>query len=289
MQNLTLKNEFSFSEQDFLNISKLVTSHTGIELPINKKSLVYSRLVRRVRALSLNSFADYYTLVKSNLNQGDDKEFLGLINAITTNVTHFFREPHHFEHLEKALNGLAKSKNKVRIWSCAASIGAEPWSIAMVAHECKKKNPSCDIQIIASDIDSEVLQQAEKGIYDMSPQIVSSNLYLKNYLNIHDVEIKHKSPSHKVYQIKNEIRPYVQFKKINLLHNWHDDISSPYDFIFCRNVVIYFSKTTQETLFKKISKVMNQDAYLYLGHSESLFDVSDDFINLKHTTYQKVK
>lgn len=289
METLELKNEFDFSDNDFWNISRLVTSHSGIELPESKKSLVYSRLVRRIRKLNLKNFSEYYNKVNKELISGDESEFLALINAITTNVTHLFREQHHFDHLMEHLEILSKEKNKIRIWSCAASIGAEPWSIAMVVHKFLKSNPSCDVKILASDIDSEVLNQAQKGIYDIKLSEVENHEYLKKYLEPSDEDVAHKTSLHKVYRVKDEVRHLVDFRQINLLHNWQNSIHEKFDFVFCRNVIIYFSKETQRTLFKKISPSMHLNAYLYLGHSESLLDISEDFENLKRTIYKKVR
>lgn len=289
MEGLQLKYEFEFNDGDFWNISRMVTEHAGIELPESKKSLVYSRLVRRLRTLGIMRFSEYYDLVSRKLKGGDDSEFMVLINAVTTNVTHLFREHHHFDHLKEHLAILAETKKRIRIWCCAASIGAEPWSVAMVVHDFKQEYPSVDVQILASDIDSEVLKQADVGMYDVNPEIVKANPYLAKYLQEAESSTENQPLQHKVYQIKNDIRPYVQFKKINLLHNWEGDVGKGFDFVFCRNVIIYFSKKTQKTLFDKMTKVMNIGSFLYLGHSESLLGLSQDFENLRHTTYRKIK
>lgn len=289
MEGLQLKNEFDYSDKDFWDISRLVTEHSGIELPESKKSLVYSRLVRRLRTLNIMRFSEYYELVKADLSKGNEQEFLTLINAITTNVTHLFREHHHFDHLKEHLKLLSQTQDKINIWSCAASIGAEPWSIAMVVHEFCKENPSCKVRIIASDIDSEVLKQAQKGVYEVNPENVKANPYLKKYLKLEKTEGSNSPLHHSLYKISDEIRPYMEFRQINLLHNWQKEFHSKFDFVFCRNVIIYFSKQTQKQLFEKITEIMNVGAYLYLGHSESLLGITDDFENQRQTTYKKVR
>lgn len=289
MEGLQLKNEFDYSDNDFWNISRLVTEHSGIELPESKKSLVYTRLVRRLRKLNIVRFSEYYDIVKSDLDKGNQQEFLTLINAITTNVTHLFREHHHFDHLKEQLEILAQTQKKVNIWSCASSIGAEPWSIAMIVHEICKKYPDCKVRIIASDIDSEVLKKAQEGVYEVNPENVRANPYLKKYLNLQKSEDDNSPLHHSIYKISEEIRPYMEFRQINLLHNWQKEFHSKFDFVFCRNVIIYFSKQTQRQVFEKITKVMNQGGFLYLGHSESLIGISDDFENHKQTTYKKVR
>ena len=288
MHEGVLKHEFNFSDQDFWNISRMVTNHSGIELPENKKSLVYSRLVRRIRTLNLQDFGAYYNLVQDGLDQGDDAEFLKLIHAITTNVTHLFREYHHFEHLEKTLLEMMTNQKRITIWSCAASIGAEPWSIAMVVDNCLKKRPNCEVKVIASDIDTEVLSKAQEGVYDVNPEVVEGNPYLKKYLNLLNTDSDaHKPLHHNLYVIAPALRKHVEFKTINLLHNWQKKLPQPIHFVFCRNVIIYFSRKTQQQLFEKVSSVMQSGGYLYLGHSESLMGVSDDYENLKKTIYKK--
>lgn len=288
--NLQLKNEFPFSKNDFNNLRGILSHHSGIELQDGKMQLMYSRLVRRVRKLELSNFSEYHELLKNLLSKGDDAELMVMINAMTTNVTHFFREQHHFDYLEENLQNMLDKFGKVRIWSAAASIGAEPWSIAMVVDKFKVTNPHADIKIIATDIDSSVIETCKKGIYELNPETVKSHLYMNKYLK--RITIENKTPSmfnHLYYKIDERLKSHIEFKKLNLLHNWESCIEKHYHFIFCRNVIIYFNKDTQRTLFEKISKKMPEKSILFLGHSESLVGVSTNFITHGYTTYERKK
>tara|TARA_R110000868_G_scaffold189695_1_gene432930 strand:+ start:118263 stop:119150 length:888 start_codon:yes stop_codon:yes gene_type:complete len=289
VQNLQLKNEYPFTKEDFDNLRHILTSQTGIELQDTKMQLMYSRLVRRLRVLELKSFDAYYKHLQDSLKKGKDDELLVMINAMTTNVTHFFREHHHFDFLAEHLDEILQKHGKVRIWSCAASIGAEPWSIAMVVEKYKRSKPNADIKILATDIDSSVLEKCQIGKYDLNPEVVAANEYLQKYL------IPTKEPlgpgavhNHINYKIDDKLRKHVEFKKLNLLHDWAGSIEKNFHFIFCRNVIIYFSKETQKTLFKKIDKKLPEDSYLFLGHSESLVNVSANYKSLGHTTYKRL-
>ena len=285
---LNSKFEFDFSDKDFNTLRDLVTGHTGIELPDNKKTLMYTRLVRRLRELSLPGFQEYIKIVNAELENGKSTEMMNMVNAMTTNVTGFFRENHHFEDLAARLPELYQKMGKLRIWSCAASTGQEPWSIAMVVHDFMEKNPGCkDVKIVPTDIDVNVIRTAEAGIYEIATPEVESNTYLKKYLKPYTAEqpssiIKTAS----LYRINDKLRDLVQFHTMNLLKSWAV-LGAGYNVVFCRNVIIYFSKETQRGLFKNISAKMPSGSLLYIGHSESLLNVSEDFSPTGRTSYFK--
>jgi chemotaxis protein methyltransferase CheR len=263
--------EFAFGEQDFQFIISLVNKHTGIVLANHKQDMVYSRLARRLRALRLNNFTDYCNLVKSK--NGAD-EISNLVNAITTNLTSFFRESHHFEHLHQILPELAK-KQKIRIWSAGCSSGMEAYSIAMVIQSSIKNWQNLDIKILATDIDTNVLQKGEAGEYTIADfQNIS-----KQYHNL----VK-KTDDNKII-MSDDLKQMVSFKQLNLLDEF--PMKGLFDIIFCRNVVIYFDKPTQKMLFAQFAKQLQPKSWLYIGHSETLFNISKQFKLVGRTIYEK--
>lgn len=267
--------EFDFTNKHFDVISTLVTQKTGIELPVHKKSLVYARLVRRLRLLNLKNFDDYITQLQNNLTH----ELQPLVNAITTNVTSFYREPHHFEHLLKvALPNLQQKFGALNLWCAASSTGEEPYTLAITAKQYKGVKP-LQIKITASDLDSSALTKAQEGRYNLDARTLTQFPLLTRHSNTTD------TPN--IRQINHDIQNMVHFQRINLMDG-HWPLSSPQHLVFCRNCVIYFSKDTQRTLFSRIAELMPQGGYLYLGHSESLLNVSQAFVNVARTVYQKI-
>lgn len=273
--------DFHFTDKDFNEIRTLVKTHTGITLSDAKKNMVYSRLSRRLRQLDIHAFKDYIKLIKSD--QSD--EFTNFTNAITTNLTSFFRENHHFDYLKNTvLPGLFADKTrgkKIRIWCCASSTGEEPYSIAITVKEAMPKNETWDVKIIATDLDSNVLQKAESGIYDVEriDGIKANTRKLWFW--------KGKGKNEGVVRVNPELQEMITFKQLNLLNNW--PFSGPFDIVFCRNVVIYFDKDTQRVLFDRIANVMSKNnPHLFIGHSESLFKVSDRYKLIGQTIYTKI-
>lgn len=271
--------EFPFSDKDFSFLSALVNKRTGIQLPPHKRDMVYSRLVRRVRALNLKGFAEYCALLESD--QGND-EIGHCINAVTTNLTSFFRESHHFDHLQQAITqhiSRHPNQKRLRIWSCASSSGPEPYSIAMVARKAMERASHWDIKILATDIDTNMLATASAGEYpeDMADKIPAQ---YKQFISSSGRD------SGKV-QMSPALRELISFKPLNLLERW--PMKGPFEFVFCRNVVIYFDKATQRKLFDRIADLMTPDGFLYIGHSENLFNVSDRFKSVGRTIYQRIK
>lgn len=269
--------EFSFDDHDFDFIVRKVYDHTGITLAPHKKDMVYGRLARRLRELQLSAFSQYCQLLESE--QGND-ELGKFVNAVTTNLTGFFRESHHFDHLKEALQSMVARPPKgkrIRIWSSACSSGQEPYSIAMTMREAISTIGQWDARILATDIDSNMVQTGHAGEYrkDLLDKIPSA--YRRKYVE----ETKLSTTG----TIKEDIKALIAFKQLNLLHQW--PMKGPFDFIFCRNVVIYFDKPTQKTLFEKMANLLAPNGILYIGHSESLYGVSDRFKLIGRTIYQK--
>lgn len=275
--------EFEFTDQDFNALRDIVTRETGIQLPDHKKQMMYSRLARRIRTLELEGFSAYRRHIEAQLNKGEDEELMAMMNAMTTNVTAFFREVHHFNHLSDNLGDLVKRFGPVlSIWSSACSTGEEPWSIAMVVKDFLLKNPSVKITIWATDLDSTAIERAQAGLYKLKPEFLNAHPQMKRYLKPTPGAEPNKYTGEVEYRIDDSIRPLVRFKQMNLLKPW-PALAPKFQVVFCRNVIIYFSKDTQRELFKKFHTVMPPHSILYLGHSESLHSVSDQY-NLVGTT-----
>ena len=272
------KREFSFSKEEFGFLASFANKQTGIVLTEQKKDMVYSRLVRRLRILGLKSFAEYCNLLQSE--NGKD-EISNLVNAITTNLTSFFREKHHFEHLREhvLLPLVAKppAQKRLRIWSAGCSAGMEPYSIAMTMKSAIKDLKSWDARILATDIDTNMINTGIAGSYP-----------IEQYQNIptdykNDVRILQKEDR---MVMSDELKSLIAFKPLNLLEHW--PMKGSFDAVFCRNVVIYFDKTTQAKLFSRIADLIKPKGFLYIGHSENLFKVCDRFELVGGTIYQKV-
>lgn len=269
--------EFDFKDEDFKNVVQLVAERTGIVLADNKKNMVYGRLARRLRELKINKFSDYLDHLQSN--NGQD-EIVNFVNAITTNLTSFFREKHHFDHLKYHLEGLKqKGEKRIRIWSAASSSGQEPYSIAMVVLDVFGENSSTDIKILATDIDTNMLSKCKTGIYDDNHLEGIPSEYAKKFV----VRTKGQNGG----EMSKSLKKLLTFNQLNLLENW--PMKGLFDIVFCRNVVIYFSRETQKILFDRMANVMKPDSIVYIGHSENLFKVSDRFQLIGRTTYKRVK
>jgi chemotaxis protein methyltransferase CheR len=269
--------EFSFSEKEFRFLATLANTRTGIVLADNKKDMVYSRLVRRIRALGLSSFAEYCELMQSEAGDG---EMGNLVNAITTNLTSFFREAHHFEHLhQEVLAPLAArppAPKKLRIWSAGCSAGMESYSIAMTVKSAIKDLKGWDARILATDIDTNMLETGRNGEY-------AAEQY-SNIPTAHRADVAQKGSK---IQMSPALQELIAFKHLNLLEAW--PMSGQFDAVFCRNVVIYFDKPTQAKLFSRMADLIRPNGWLYIGHSENLFKVCDRFELVGRTIYRKVR
>lgn len=264
--------EFSFSVADFERVRKLIYQHAGISLSPVKQDMVYSRLARRLRATGMQSFAQYLDALE---NKGGD-EWERFVNSLTTNLTSFFREPHHFPIFAEHLRKLG-TKRAVRVWCSAASTGEEPYSIAMTVAETFGSNVS-HISITASDLDTNVLATAQKGVYPIERvEKLSPERLQKFFLR--------GTGSHEGYvSVRPELRRMIDFQRINLLDSTYS-VRGPLDIIFCRNVMIYFDKPTQYKILSRFAPMMQPDGLMFAGHSESFLHASDLFRSLGKTVY----
>jgi len=276
----TFANDFQLSQAEFDRIRVLVREHTGIALSESKRQLVYGRLARRLRALKLGSFSDYIVL----LEKGEPAELEEFTNAVTTNLTSFFREPHHFEFLAQQMLPEALKRNtglrRLRIWCCAASTGEEPYSIAMVLREAQESLKGWDTKLLATDLDSNVLAHGKRGVYGHDRFAgMSGNRVSRFFDEVRDGKDNKLSAS-------GDLRSLVTFKQLNLMHEW--PMKGPFDAIFCRNVIIYFDKDTQRALFERMAGLQRPGDYLFLGHSESLYRVCDRYELIGRTIYRRL-
>ncbi|HEC18644.1 MAG TPA: protein-glutamate O-methyltransferase CheR [Gammaproteobacteria bacterium] len=281
-QNPEKIREFRFTGADFRFIRDLVGERTGIVLSDNKRDLVYGRLSRRLRQLGLSRFRDYCDL----LQDGNDEEMVNFVNAITTNLTSFFRENHHFEFLAKDLlpNLLQKkvatnAPRRLRIWSAGCSTGEEPYSIAMVLKEVLGDDGNWDARILATDLDTRVLAKASSGIYEQERVEGLSKPRLRRWVK------KGSGKNAGMVRMSPELRELITFKQLNLMDEW--PMKGPFDFIFCRNVVIYFNKPTQQQLFDRYADLLDEQGHIFLGHSETMFQKTDRYKLIGKTIYQK--
>ncbi|MFZ4535637.1 CheR family methyltransferase [Propionivibrio sp.] len=265
--------EFAFTAADFERVRKLIYEHAGISLSAAKQDMVYSRLARRLRETRLNSFFEYLTL----LERGDKNEWEKFVNSLTTNLTSFFREPHHFpilaEHLKK-LHG----RSPIKIWCSAASTGEEPYSIAMTAVEAFNSF-NVPVSIVASDLDTNVLATAAKGVYPLDRVDKLSGERLNRFF------LKGSGAQEGLFTVRPELRRLISFQRLNLLEpNW--SVRGPFDALFCRNVMIYFDKPTQYKILSRFAPLIGDNGLLFAGHSESFMHAADLFRSQGKTVYE---
>jgi chemotaxis protein methyltransferase CheR len=254
-----LPGEFTLSRDDFRRISQMIYDDSGIKLTEGKAALVYARLAKRLRALKMQAFRDYCDLVASAEGQGERQEML---TSLTTNVTRFFREPHHFEHLKTQIVAPFVQKGgqgRLRIWSAACSTGQEPYSIAFTLLSAWPNAANHDVKILATDIDRNVLCAAEAGVY------------AENLLEGVSPEMRHRffEPAEGErgrMRVIQAVRRLIVFRPLNLVEPW--PMQGPFQAIFCRNVVIYFDEPTQQSIWEKFTPRLTPDGALYIGHSE---------------------
>lgn len=270
--------EFKFTRDDFDYLRNIVFNETGIISDQGKYTMYYSRLARRVRKLGLKDFIEYRRFLNNNKNT----EIIELINAVTTNLTSFFREEHHFEFLKESYipEKIKNNDNKVRIWSAACSTGEEPYSIAIALLEAIPNIKSWDVQIIATDIDSNVVNTAIQGVYGIERVESLDKVRLKRFMK------KGTGNNSGFIKVNKEISELIKFEQLNLLKQW--PFRDSFDLIFCRNVVIYFDNETKIKLVDRFHSQLQNNGFLLMGHSESLHNVSDQFKLLGKTIYQKV-
>ncbi len=269
--------EFVFTRDDFVRIKSLIYRHAGISLSDAKTDMVYSRIGRRLRALNIPSFKQYLDTLEQH-NRPD--EWQAFTNALTTNLTSFFREEHHFPILAEHLTKLAAQRHgkPIRIWCSAASTGEEPYSIAITACEAfnSLKPP---VEIIATDIDTNVLSTANAGVYPIDRIKKMDETRVRKFFE------KGTGKHEGLVRLKRPVRELIHFNQLNLLdQQW--PFNEAFDVIFCRNVMIYFDKPTQSTIIDKFITLMHEDSLLLAGHSENFLYVSDQLQLLGKTVYK---
>lgn len=271
--------EFSFERSDFAFIATTLHEAAGISLPASKANLVYSRLAKRLRALGLESFRDYCALVGSGEGAEERRR---MIAALTTNVTRFFREPHHFDHLRrKVVEPLAaaiRQGHRLRIWSAGCSSGQEPYSIALTLLALMPDARSYDMRILATDINPHVLDTARRAVYPAEEVAAVPAELRRSWLE---------PAGEGAMRLDEAARGLVSFRPLNLIAGW--PMKGPFDAVFCRNVVIYFDEATQARLLGRIAGLLRPGGYLYLGHSERLVGPAEALFRLDGTTtYRKL-
>ncbi len=270
--------EFSFTKTDFDFLRKISNEHTGILVPDDKFNMFYSRLAKRLRKLGLSSFKEYCTYLDNNSEQ----EFTEFINAVTTNITSFFREKHHFDYLKQTLIPELLQKNNtkktIRVWSAGCSTGEEPYSLAITLLE--NVPADWDIKILATDLDTNVLETAATGIYSIDRVEAMKQSTINRWFK------KGKGANADKVKLNKECQSIIQFRQLNLMQDW--PVKNILDFIFCRNVLIYFDKETKQNLADRYSKLLTPGARLFIGHSESLHQLETDFKMIGNTIYKKV-
>lgn len=269
-------------QSEFREFRELILRETGIHLKDSKQALVASRLRKRLRHHGFTSYGEYYRYLVAQ--PPGSSEHRHLANCITTNKTDFFRESHHFDFLREQVLPEVRSRSpgavrQLRIWSAACSSGEEPYSIAITLLDARPALNNWDIKILASDIDTEVLQRAEQGIYDIERvRTLPPNVLKAHFLN-------GKGEAKGLVRVREELKKLIRFRRINFVDpNW--PIRAHFDVIFCRNVIIYFDRDTQRRLFERLVKYLKPAGYLVVGHSENLYGLNDLFTPVRNTVYR---
>ncbi|HYA86855.1 MAG TPA: protein-glutamate O-methyltransferase [Nitrospirota bacterium] len=276
----------SLSDDDLHSLSRFIHGECGIKMPLSKRVMLESRLQKRLRALGIKTFKDYCVYLFSE--EGKSGELTHCIDAITTNKTDFFREANHFDYLtSQALPALIESpesrcKKQFTVWSAGCSTGEEPYTLAMVLNEFAEIMPGFDFKVLATDISTQVLDKAKLGVYaqeSVSP--VPEELKMK-YL------LRSKDRRKGLVRIVPRLREKVVFQRLNFMES-HFNIREKVDVIFCRNVIIYFDRSTQETLMNKFCRYLMPRGYLFLGHSETLHSMDVPLVSVAPTIYRMPK
>jgi chemotaxis protein methyltransferase CheR len=272
--------EFLMTSADFRQISSMLHADAGIYLPDSKATLVYSRLAKRLRALGLQSFRDYCTLISQSDGLDERQKMLA---ALTTNVTRFFREPHHFDHLRKTvmppLLDVARRGGRIRFWSAACSNGSEPYSVALTILSVLPNAASYDVKVLATDIDPYMVAEGAAGTYaDTVLAPVPADLRRQWFTQV-------RTEGGKAWTANETLRSLVVFRELNLIGNW--PMRGQFNAIFCRNVVIYFEEQTQAKLWSRFVPLLVPGGHLFIGHSERVSGpAAASFDNAGITTYR---
>ena len=268
--------EFAFAKSDFERVRKLIYGHAGISLNDGKQAMVYSRLSRRLRDTGHNSFGAYLDDLERSSGPGSEREWQEFVNCLTTNLTSFFREEHHFTALAEELRNWGAKP--LRIWCCAASTGEEPYSLAITCHEALGNLNK--VQLVCSDIDTNVLNTARRAVYEAEARGLSPQR-LRTYF------MRGTGANSGRIRFKPDLTKNIDFRVVNLMHpQWQ--LGEPFDMVFCRNVMIYFDAATQRKVLERIHRVMAPKSLLFVGHSENFTESKDLFKLRGKTIYEKV-
>ena len=271
--------KIELSDNDFSRVSRVVYEHCGINLKSEKRALVQSRLAKLVRSSGFSSYSDYLDYV---LRDPDNAEFTDFIDRLSTNLTSFFRENRHFDYLKSSVLPrltAGSAAPRVRCWSAGCSSGQEPYSLAMTIAEFIPEAKRANVKILASDISTQMVSTAKMGRYPKAKLDGIDSALLKKYFS------PAQGAGSKDYQVSNELRKMIVFKQINLMKPW--PITTMVDIIFCRNVMIYFDKQTQQSLINRFYDQLVPGGMLFIGHSESLSGTKHSFKYMEPTIYRK--
>lgn len=269
--------EYAITAEEFQQFRTMIYDESGISLSEQKHALLASRLSKRLRDLDLATFSEYYAKVMEDQTR---EEFTRMLDLISTNKTDFFREPKHFDFLREQILPELDSIKRIRIWSSACSTGEEPYTIAMTLYEAVQNPERWDFKVLASDLSTRVLAKAASGLYDVARfSAVPPDVMKRHFL-------RGRGDQTGVYKVKPHLADAITFRRINLMDD-HFPIKNLLDLIFCRNVMIYFDRPTQETLVNKFHRYLKPGGYLFIGHSESLQWVTHPFKAIAPTIYKK--
>jgi chemotaxis protein methyltransferase CheR len=270
--------EFDFSSADFERVRQLIYQHAGISLHAGKQAMVYSRLSRRLRDTGRNSFGNYLQWLENATGAEADREWQEFINALTTNLTSFFREEHHFPVLAAELKQRTNGGKPLRVWCNASSTGEEPYSLAMTCVEALGSPRAVDI--VASDIDTKVLATASRAVYSVEARGLSADRLKAHFL-------RGTGANAGSIRVKPELVKMIEFRTHNLMDTrW--SLGEPFDIVFCRNVMIYFDAATQRKVLERIHQVIKPKGLLFVGHSENFTESKDLFRLRGKTVYERV-
>jgi chemotaxis protein methyltransferase CheR len=270
------------SDKDFQAFSNFIYNEYGIKMPSIKRIMLQGRLLKRIRELNMKSYSEYKDYFFST--EGQQRELYSFLNVITTNKTDFFREPVHFDFLTALVlpDFVKQSGSKLfKVWSAGCSSGEEPYTLAIVLNEYKRQNPSFIFSITGTDISNQVLDKAAKGIYqEQKIEFVSLDIKKKYFL-------KSKDRSNPTARVRPELQANLTLRHLNLMDGYYD-VKETYNAIFCRNVLIYFDRATQEKVINKLCQHLEPGGYFFIGHSESLSGMNVPLTHIKPTIFQKL-
>jgi len=272
-----IEQEFPFGKADFERVRQLIHQRAGISLHAGKQAMVYSRLSRRLRETGHRSFSDYLQWLERAGGPAGEAEWQEFVNCLTTNLTSFFREEHHFHALAEDLK--ARQGKPLRIWCSAASTGEEPYSIAMTVVESLGSTPP--VKILASDIDTKVLATAQRGVYGADSRGLDTERLRRHFL-------RGTGANAGSIRVKPDLAKLIEFRPFNLMSASWSALGEPFDMVFCRNVMIYFDAPTQRRVLERMHAAMRPGSLLYVGHSENFTDARELFRLRGKTIYERV-